>query len=307
MSPSPLHEILVALFRERPALAQELLLPALGDDLPRGAAVVGEASFTQIAPAEFTADLVIVIGDPPELGVIVEVQLSRDEDKRYSWPLYAIALRARRKCPTVVLVVAPDPAVAAWAAEAIVTGPGGSTFRPHVVGLAAVPVVTSPEVARGAPELGVLSGLAHGDGPQGEAVLLAMLAGLKVLHDDVSKLYYDFVLSRLTEATRRALEDAMNKGGYEYQSDFARKYVAQGLAEGEAKGLAEGEAKGLAEGKAQEACRLVMRQLARRFGLLGQDLQERVEALDLDRLEALAEALLDFGSVADLQDWLTAP
>jgi hypothetical protein len=76
----------------------------------------------------------------------------------------------------------------------------------------------------------------------------------------------------------------MNKFGYEYQSDFARKYVA--------------------EGKAEEARRLVLRLLARKLGLLGPELQARVEALDVDRLETLAEALLDFNALADLQAWL---
>jgi hypothetical protein len=37
----------------------------------------------------------------------------------------------------------------------------------------------------------------------------------------------------------------MQTGKYEYQSEFARTYIAQGRAEGEAKGRAEGEAKAL--------------------------------------------------------------
>jgi hypothetical protein len=40
----------------------------------------------------------------------------------------------------------------------------------------------------------------------------------------------------VNEATRRALETMMK--GYEYQSDFAKKYVAQGRTEGEARGEA---------------------------------------------------------------------
>lgn len=36
----------------------------------------------------------------------------------------------------------------------------------------------------------------------------------------------------------------MASGNYEYQSEFAKKYVAQGRAEGKAEGKAEGEAKG---------------------------------------------------------------
>ncbi len=39
----------------------------------------------------------------------------------------------------------------------------------------------------------------------------------------------------------------MVKSGYEYQSDFAKKYVGQGPAEGLAEGMAEGEAKGMAK------------------------------------------------------------
>jgi hypothetical protein len=48
------------------------------------------------------------------------------------------------------------------------------------------------------------------------------------------------VYNALNEAARRALEAMMK--GYEYQSDFAKKYVAQGRAEGEAKGELKGEA-----------------------------------------------------------------
>ena len=40
--------------------------------------------------------------------------------------------------------------------------------------------------------------------------------------------------------------------GYEYQSDFAKKYVAQGRAEGEAQGQAKGEAKGEAMARARD-------------------------------------------------------
>jgi hypothetical protein len=39
----------------------------------------------------------------------------------------------------------------------------------------------------------------------------------------------------LNEAARRALEAMMK--GYEYQSDFAKKYIALGRAEGEARAL----------------------------------------------------------------------
>jgi hypothetical protein len=46
---------------------------------------------------------------------------------------------------------------------------------------------------------------------------------------DRAKLYYDLVYNSLNDAARRALEAMMK--GYEYQSDFAKKYVAQGRTE----------------------------------------------------------------------------
>ncbi|MBW4516210.1 MAG: DUF4351 domain-containing protein [Timaviella obliquedivisa GSE-PSE-MK23-08B] len=49
---------------------------------------------------------------------------------------------------------------------------------------------------------------------------------------------------------------------------------------------------------------LILRQLNRRVGSLPQAMQAQVEALPLERLDALGEALLDFVSLADLETWL---
>lgn len=284
MSLSAFHELLVALVRERPSLVRDLLT----GELPPGEATVADGAFTQLAPTAYTADLVVMLGSPPALGVVVEVQLRRDDDKRFAWPLYAVALRARHRCPVVVLVLAPDAAVAAWAALPVPLGPG-NTFHAHAVGPGAIPAVTSRQAARAAPEAAVLSALAHGDEPHSGRVLAALLAALDVLPDDTARLYYDLVTSRLSAAARQALEDLMLKGNYEYQSDFARKYYGQGLAEGELKGIR----------------RLVLRLLARRLGIPGAELQALIEALDVERLEKLAEALNDtIQTPADLEAWL---
>jgi predicted transposase YdaD len=63
---------------------------------------------------------------------------------------------------------------------------------------------------------------------------------------------------------------------------------------------------GREEGKAQEGRMLILRQLTRRLGTLPPTLSAQVEGLSLVQLEALAEALLDFSSEADLEAWLTA-
>jgi predicted transposase/invertase (TIGR01784 family) len=64
--------------------------------------------------------------------------------------------------------------------------------------------------------------------------------------------------------------------------------------------LQEGEAVGRATGERD----LVLKLLARKVGNLSPELISRVSSLNLDRLEALGEALLDFTSLADLESWL---
>ena len=76
--------------------------------------------------------------------------------------------------------------------------------------------------------------MAHGDGAQGAAIAAAVLPVVAQLGDERARFYGDLVLNSLNEAARLALEAMMK--GYEYQSDFAKKYVAQGEARGERAG-----------------------------------------------------------------------
>ncbi|HEX6902273.1 MAG TPA: hypothetical protein VF789_21325 [Thermoanaerobaculia bacterium] len=99
----------------------------------------------------------------------------------------------------------------------------------------AVPVVTDLEEAARRPELGVLSVMAHGETEQGAPIAAAVLPAIRELDNDRARLYYDLVYNSLNETARRSLEAMMK--GYEYQSDFARKYVAQGRAEEAAQAL----------------------------------------------------------------------
>jgi hypothetical protein len=229
--PSLLHEALVLLFRNRPELAPELLRDALGLALPAYSEVRTESSdLTQIVPAQYLADLVVRLLDGRSvLAIVVEVQVARDDQKR--WNLSA--LRARAGCPAVVLVVAPDAAVARWAAETIALGPG-SSVQPWVLGPDAVPVVTDPVRARAAPELAVLSAMAHGRGDAEQAVKIALAATAAVdtVKDaDSCMVYSDLIHAALGEAARKALQ--MLPKGYEFQSDLARESYARGRAEAE--------------------------------------------------------------------------
>jgi len=62
--------------------------------------------------------------------------------------------------------------------------------------------------------------------------------------------------------------------------------------------------KGLQQGKREEARSLIMRMMARRLGTVDPQMQQRVQALSLEQLEDLGEALLDFSTVTDLAVWL---
>lgn len=64
-------------------------------------------------------------------------------------------------------------------------------------------------------------------------------------------------------------------------------------------GIQEGEGRGKQREKS-----LILRLLNRRVGELPEDVRQQVEALPLEQLENLGEALLDFSSMADLQAWL---
>jgi predicted transposase YdaD len=58
------------------------------------------------------------------------------------------------------------------------------------------------------------------------------------------------------------------------------------------------------EGREVEARSLILRLLTRRVGELPPEVQSLVEALSLEQLENLGEALLDFTSTTDLDAWL---
>ncbi|MBB4906838.1 hypothetical protein [Actinophytocola algeriensis] len=239
--PSHVHEALIELFRQRPALAAELLRGQLGVAMPSYAhASVGSSDLTDLTPTEYRADAVTVLtsGDAPVGAVVIEVQLRRDPAKRWSWPVYLTTLRARLQVPVVLLVVCPDSAVATWCAASIDLGHPDWALRPVVIAPDRVPVLTDPEEAVGKPELAVLSAMAHGAGIDGDKVLSAFLAGLRALSDDQANLYTDLVLMTLPAAARARLEELMSTGTYEYKSEFARRYYGQGREEGRAEGEA---------------------------------------------------------------------
>jgi len=273
--PSHLHEALLLLFRNRPALAPELLRDALHVALPDYTEVrIDSADLTDIQPAEYRADMVILLlHGSPVLGIVLEMQLSSDEDKRYAWPVYVANLRARIRCPVCLLVITAQKNVARWAGKAIELG-GGNRFVPWVLSLSGVPEITEEDRAKEDPELAVLSAMAHAHHPDpAKSARIALLAQMVSIGLDAerSTLYCDLVMHSLPEAARRALK-AMDISKYQYQSEFARRYFGQGKAAGVAE--------------------TVLKLLATRFGALSSAVAARVQSANTADLDRIAQRVL---------------
>jgi hypothetical protein len=284
--PSRLHEDLLRLFENRPALAAELAREALNAKLPEyREARVDSANLSDIRPAEYRADLVILLSqDRPVQGIVVEVQLARDEEKEYVWPAYVCNLRNRIRSPVCLLVITVDDGVARWASRWIDLG-GDGRFRPWVLSPACVPEITDEERAKADPELAILSAVAHGEGVDVEKaarIALAAEAALLGLEAERSTLYSDILFAALSEAARRALRD-MNLPKYEYKTEFAKRYYGQG------------EAKGRAEGRLE----LVLRQLTVRFGALPESARARLQTAGSEELDRIGERLLTASTLSE--------
>ncbi|MBO0853420.1 MAG: hypothetical protein J2P18_06590 [Nocardia sp.] len=104
-------------------------------------------------------------------------------------------------------------------------------------------------MATALPELAVLSAVAHPLHPDHTRIWQALATGLRTLGADPALRYHDFILTMLPPAVRPVWEAFMSTGlrDYNFTSDFARKYIAEGREEGREEGRIEGEALGEAK------------------------------------------------------------
>lgn len=267
------HEAIVDLFRVRPTLAFELLASVRA--VSPSAQVVGEvheANLGEVAPPEYRADLVVALSGGVELVVVVEVQLQKNGDKRFAWPVYGAVAGARHRKAAALLVVTMDRGVARWAERPIEVGPG-FVLRPIVLGPEQVPVITDVELARLNPEIAVLSVMAHGEEPIGAAIALAAAEVAISLDGGRPKLYLDLILDSLGPVARLALEQVMIQN-WQPRSDFIKRLDAEALA----RGRLEGERL------------LLLRLLRRRFGDLPAEVEARVAAASAEQVEVWGES-----------------
>ena len=243
--PSLLHEGLPQLVRDRPELMATLLTDLLGIPMPAfSTARMDEAALPELVPVEYYADAVVLFGDPkPVFGAILEAQLREDRRKLFTWPLYAVAARARHECPFVVVVATPDRDTARWAAQPIDLG-AGRLSGVLVLGPEGVPIITDAERAAHDPYLAMLSVMAHGRGDPDVALAIARAAAEAIQalpKKDQRLLYLLIIRSSLGEAARKAFEMLSNLQSFLNEAErqaFAR-VAAEGEARGEAKAKAE--------------------------------------------------------------------
>jgi hypothetical protein len=293
MPPSAHHEILVELLRQAPQEAVEAVWRLRGLAPPGLPLHIAPAEATEHLPVERRADLVVLVGEAtrPTSLVVVEVQLARDLAKHYSWPQYVTSLRARWRCDVELLVAAPDPKVARWAARPIALNASGSVLVPLVLGPGTLPRLPPGELV-GRPHSAVLQALMHCRGPGDLPLFQQAMHILEPLPARDRIGYHEIMRVALAPSFLALAEVAMS---------FEQTHWYQNLVE---TWKAEGEARGLAAGRKAELLRVVTRLLGRRCGLPGPEARAKMEALSIETLEDLAEALLDFTSGADLEAWL---
>ncbi|GAB1820157.1 hypothetical protein HerbRD11066_33210 [Herbidospora sp. RD11066] len=230
------HEVPLELIRDSPALVTRFLTE-LGVEPPKHTSLqVDHSGVNETKVTEHHSDSVVLLldGSKVVMAVIVEVQLRFEKDKIYDWFPYVANLWARRRCPTTLIVYAPERKTARRCAAPITIGHPGLTLTPLVMGPDAVPVITDTHVARETPELTLLSGAIHGnDNPD---VLKAVVHALNAIEPSKTVLYVEFVAKRLSEAAKRELETLMTMIKPERHSIVAVTNYAAGQADGQATG-----------------------------------------------------------------------
>jgi hypothetical protein len=219
------------------------------------------------------------------MGIIVEVQLSRDDRTRYVWPAYVGNLRARLECPVCLLVVTLDESVARWAARPVEMG-GGNTFEPLVLGPAQIPQVTDLTRACQLPELAVLSAMAHGrSAPTELAVQIGRAArhACSLMDPERATLYSDIVYAALSDEARQEVVK-MEANADEPMDDWSQVWFDVGKKKGRVAGRAD----------------FIRKLLAARFGPISPEIESRVSASSEDELDTMALRILTATTVEEV-------
>ena len=123
------------------------------------------------------------------------------------------------------------------------------------------------------------------------------------INQDIVELLETVLLSKFSKLTRQEIETMFSLSDIK-QTRVYQDAKQEGRQEGRQEGIQEGIQEGRQEGRQNEAKRLLLRLLSKRFGKLTDRQTLLISSLDFEELEELGEALLDFVSLVDLDNWL---
>jgi predicted transposase/invertase (TIGR01784 family) len=142
--------------------------------------------------------------------------------------------------------------------------------------------------------------------PDRDAIALAQRLAESVGQGDRVKVieFIETVLVyKFPEMSREEVEAMFTLGDLK-QTRVYQEALQEGERRGEMRGELRGKQSGQVLGRQQGLREFAVRLLTRKFGKVTQKTVKRLEKLSADRLEELAEAVLDFEKVADLEAWL---
>jgi hypothetical protein len=107
--------------------------------------------------------------------------------------------------------------------------------------------------------------------------------------------FLDWILM-LPDALSAEFKDKLN----EYEEEQKMKYVTSI----ERMGIAQGKVEGRVEGRKEAMLEIALQLLPRRYGPLDEDVQAHINALPVEQIKELIDALFDSSSSFNLEDWL---
>jgi predicted transposase/invertase (TIGR01784 family) len=144
--------------------------------------------------------------------------------------------------------------------------------------------------------------------------LLRNLSGLDEplpnLQEEVfAELFEAAEIANFSPDDRRVYQGSLKvfRDWYAIESTLRQEAMEQGFTQGREEGREEGRKAGKEQGREEQTIALVCRQLTRRCRQeLSENLRSRLARLPMSVLESLSEDLLDFDTLADLDNWLAA-
>ncbi len=204
----------------------------------------------EATPKQLLADACIILGEPPTLGLVIEVQTTMTNkdwaEKQFKWPHYAIGLRTELRCRTETLVITTDRRIEKLARKPIQIG-RNSVWHAMVLGPSDLPKEPSTDFTRRNPTLALLAMMAHGRTYTSPEPPANMLKGLwesdlyQALENHHQRVYYDKAMQALPLWIALALKD--DPMTQEYFSPIVLDYIAEGME----KGIEQGREQGLRE------------------------------------------------------------